>query len=58
MEKPVKDYIKEDPQTRYFYINWGIYLIAIIASTVYCYGRLSYVRSGPTSLQSIEVKKQ
>lgn len=37
-----------NPKTRYFAFNWAIYGIAIIVTTLYCYARLDYVRSGKT----------
>lgn len=37
--------IKKDPHTRYFYINWILYGVMLVATTIYCYGRLDYVRS-------------
>jgi|LakMenEpi03Aug12_release.lakeMendotaPanAssembly.Ray.scaffolds.fasta_scaffold110694_3 hypothetical protein len=36
------------PQTKYFALNWFVYGLALIVSTVYCYGRLDYVRSYKT----------
>ncbi|CCB86642.1 MULTISPECIES: hypothetical protein [Parachlamydia] len=32
-------------QTQYFILTWVIYMIAIIASTLYAYGRLEFVKS-------------
>lgn len=49
MANKLKTYLEKDSQTRYFFLNWAIYGIAIIASTVYCYGRLNYVRSYSTA---------
>lgn len=46
----IKEYYEASSQTKYFIWNWIIYGIAIIASTVYCYGRLDYVRSYKTPL--------
>jgi hypothetical protein len=34
-------------RTRFFYLNWAFYVLAILASTFYCYARLEFVRSGP-----------
>lgn len=42
----LKAFFKSDFQTKLFYLNWGIYGLALILTTVYCYGRLDFVRSG------------
>lgn len=34
-----------DNQTLFFYFNWGIYLLILIATTLHVYARLDYVRS-------------
>lgn len=57
MNRQIKEDFKGNAQTRYFYLNWLIYFVAILASTIYCYGRLNYVRSYPTSHQSTETQK-
>jgi hypothetical protein len=41
----LKSFKEADSQTKYFILNWGVYGIAVIVSTVYCYSRLDYVRS-------------
>lgn len=46
MFKWLRSFKEATPQTKYFALNWAVYGIAIIVSTLYCYGRLDYVRSG------------
>lgn len=48
MFKWLKQYQAASPQTKYFIFNWIIYGLAIIITTVYCYGRLDFVRSYKT----------
>lgn len=49
MFKWVKQYQTASRQTKYFIFNWIIYTLAIIITTVYCYGRLDFVRSYKTT---------
>jgi hypothetical protein len=42
----IREFKEATAQTKYFVLTWAVYGIAIIASTVYCYARLDYVRSG------------
>jgi hypothetical protein len=56
MFKWLINYITSTSQTKYFILNWAAYGIMIIASTVYCYGRLDFVRSYKTSLPSKELR--
>ena len=48
MFKWMKAYKESDRQVQIFTLNWVIYAIAIILTTIYCYGRLDFVRSYPT----------
>lgn len=41
----LKEYGEASPQTKYFVLNGLVYGLAIIITTVYCYGRLDFVRS-------------
>lgn len=57
-----EEYNESTPQTKYFILNWIIYGLAIIITTVYCYARLDFVRSyqSPTvteTQQQIQEKK-
>ncbi len=45
MFKLLKRYNQANPQIKYFAINWLVYGLAILITTVYCYARLDYVRS-------------
>lgn len=49
MFKWIEQYREANPQTKYFVLNWLIYGIAIIVTTIYCYGRLDFVRSNKTA---------
>lgn len=35
-------------ETKWFILNWAVYGLAIIITTVYCYARLDFVRSYKT----------
>lgn len=48
MLKWMRLYNKANPQIKYFALNWFVYGIVIVITTIYCYGRLNYVRSYPT----------
>ncbi|MBA3816592.1 MAG: hypothetical protein H0X29_08760 [Parachlamydiaceae bacterium] len=50
MFKWFEQYQAASKQTKYFILNWIIYGLAIIITTVYCYGRLDFVRSYKTPL--------
>lgn len=41
----IKQFRSANRQTQYFVLNWLLYGVAIVLTTVYCYGRLDYVRS-------------
>lgn len=41
-------YNESSSQTKYFVLNWLIYGLAIVITTIYCYGRLDFVRSYKT----------
>lgn len=45
--KLIRNLGKESGQVRLFTINWAIYMLMIIVTTVYVYARLDYVRTGP-----------
>lgn len=47
MFKWIRLYREADPHTKYFIFNWALYGFMIIASTVYVYARLNYVRKTP-----------
>lgn len=48
MFKWIEEYKEAKSQTKYFILNWLVYGIAIIVTTVYCYARLDFVRSNKT----------
>lgn len=35
-------------ETKWFILNWAVYILLLILTTLYCYGRLDYVRSYKT----------
>lgn len=41
----LKRYNEANSQTKYFILNGLVYGLAVIITTVYCYGRLDFVRS-------------
>jgi hypothetical protein len=43
-----RQYNAATAQTRYFVLNWIVYGLALIVTTVYCYARLDFVRSYKT----------
>lgn len=49
MFKWIEEYQQANPQIKFFVINWVIYSIAILVTTVYCYARLDFVRSNRAS---------
>lgn len=42
----IRAFREADPKTKSFIFNWAIYGIAIIVTTIYCYGRLDFDRTG------------
>jgi hypothetical protein len=45
MIKWLRQYNEANAQIKYFALNWLIYGLAIIITTIYCYARLDFVRS-------------
>ena len=45
MFQMLREYNEANPQTKYFVLNALVYGLAILITTLYCYGRLDYVRS-------------
>lgn len=59
----LKEYDGSTAQTKYFMLNGLVYGLALIITTVYCYGRLDFARSYPTPVfaeaaQKKEAQKQ
>lgn len=48
MFKWIQQYREANSHTKYFIINWALYGILIIASTIYIYVQLAYVKSSST----------
>lgn len=48
MLKWLKQYRNATSKTQYFVLNWLIYGLAILITTIYCYARLDFVRSYKT----------
>lgn len=48
MQQWMKRYNEATPQTKFFVWNAVIYSLAILITTIYCYGRLDFVRSYPS----------
>jgi hypothetical protein len=49
----IKKFRNASGQTKFFVFNWVIYGIALVATTVYCYARLDYVRSYKVDTQKV-----
>lgn len=47
MSNWLKAYNEASAQTKFFILTWLIYGLALLITTVYCYGRLDFVRSYP-----------
>lgn len=56
MFKWLKAYNEASSQTKFFVLNWLVYGLAILITTVYCYARLDFVRSYRTP--SVEARHQ
>ena len=56
MLKWLTQYRRAHPQTQYFIMMFLFYGVMLIASTIYCYARLDYVRSYKTSSPHVEKK--
>lgn len=41
----IKRFRQASGETKFFIFNWLIYGVMLIVTTMYCYGRLDYVRS-------------
>lgn len=48
MFKWLDQYNEASPQIKYLILNWLVYGLVIIITTVYCYARLDFVRSYET----------
>lgn len=46
MFKWIRAFKEADRKTQYFALNWLLYTLAIVVTTLYCYARLDFVRSG------------
>lgn len=41
----IKQFVQSSRQTKFFVLNWFIYGLALVVTTIYCYARLDFVRS-------------
>lgn len=57
MAQQNNSFFRATGQTKVFVINWAIYMFLIIATTIYAYARLDFVRSGPPQEQASETPK-
>jgi len=57
MLKWLKRYNRAKPQIKYFALNWLVYGLAIIITTIYCYARLDFVRSYRTPVVEQNLQK-
>ena len=51
MRNWIKSLCHASPQTKFFALNWFIYGLAIIVTTIYCYAQLNFGKSDPDSKQ-------
>jgi len=53
-------YYEASRQTKFFIWNWAIYGIALLITTIYCYGRLDFVRSypAPSTVQAEKINQE
>lgn len=59
MPKYWKQFRQALPLAKSLFFNWALYGLMIIASTIYVYARLDYVRSNrPAGQKQIETKIQ
>lgn len=49
-------YFQATGQTKLFVINWAIYMLLIIVTTIYVYARLDFVRSGPHNTSDTKIE--
>ena len=54
----LREYDGSTAQTKYFVLNALVYGLAMVITTVYCYGRLDFVRSYPTPAFNEAAQKQ
>lgn len=47
----IEKFLASNRETKWFILNLLFYILILVATTVYCYGRLDFVRSGPTHTQ-------
>lgn len=54
----LKEYDGSTAQTKYFMLNGLVYGLALIITSVYCYGRLDFARSYPTPAYTEAAQKK
>ena len=54
----LKEYNDSNTQTKYFTLNAIVYGLAIIITSIYCYGRLDFVRSYRTPIVNEAIEKK
>ena len=58
MFKWLSEYSESRAQTKYFVLNALVYMLAIVITTAYCYGRLDFVRSYRTPAKELKENKE
>ena len=58
MMRWIDQFRKASSQTKWFILNWFIWGLVLAITTVYAYGRLDFVRSYPTSLNTQPSKER
>lgn len=54
MKGLVHQFIGSSRETKWFILNWTFYMFLIVATTIFCYLRLDYVRSQRLISKQIE----
>jgi hypothetical protein len=54
----LKEYTDSNSQTKYFTLNAIVYGLALIITSIYCYGRLDFVRSYQTPVIGETIEKK
>jgi len=53
-----EEFKESTKQTKYFILTWVFYGLIIVASLIYSYARIDYVRTAPVSAMKESVKEQ
>ncbi len=54
MQNILKEFFTTDPKLKWFYFNGILYMLLMVITTAYCYGRLDYQRSYATQTHTTD----